>query len=59
MPKAERQEETFDDEQTAVRPVSCRKCRDTGLWQDDERRYHYCDCKAGVDAKAEDDEGGD
>jgi hypothetical protein len=63
MPKAERQEETFD-EQTVVRPVSCRKCRDEGWWVDGaaqqrgEKFFFYCDCKAGVRVQ-EEDEGGD
>jgi len=64
MPKAERREETFDDEQTAVRPVFCRKCRDEGWWVDGaaqergEKFFQYCDCPAGVKAHFE-DEGSD
>lgn len=57
MPKAERREET-SDEQTGVRPVACRKCRDEGWWLDENKWFHYCDCKAGIRVR-EEDEGGD
>jgi len=64
MPKAERQEEIFDEGQTVVRPYFCRKCRDQGWWVDAEAQergeqfFFWCSCPTGVRVR-EEDEGGD